>query len=162
MAAPWPQAGTNYAESEAMVGRAFEVTRAMRSLRAGLDLAAMKPIPRAYFVGDLAGVEEIVRTQAWTEELVAGVPTEKSVSTTIAGVDLYIPVDGLIDVDKQRGRLAKEEENLAAELKKLTDRLSNPQFTERAKPEVIERDRAAVADLEDRLEKNRERQRLFA
>jgi valyl-tRNA synthetase len=162
MAAPWPVMGTNYAESEAAVGRAFEVTRALRSLRAGLDLAAMKPIPRAYFVGDLAGVEEIVRTQAWTEELVGGVPAEKSVSTTIAGVDLYIPVDGLIDVDKQRSRLAKEEENLAAELKKLTDRLSNPQFTERAKPEVIERDRAAVADLEDRLEKNRERQRLFA
>jgi len=71
-------------------------------------------------------------------------------------------VDGLIDVDKQRTRLLKEAESMVAELGKLEARLENPQFTERAKPEVIERDRAAVEDLKDRIEKNRERQRLFA
>jgi len=162
MGADWPTIGKNYPESEAAVERAFAITRSLRALRAGLDLAAMKPIPAVYYQGNLAGVEEIVRSQGWVEQLIQGSPAEKSVGTTIEGVDLYIPVDGLIDVENQRSRLVKEAESMVAELGKLEARLGNPQFTERANPEVIERDRAAVEDLKDRIEKNRERQRLFA
>jgi hypothetical protein len=45
---------------------------------------------------------------------------------------------------------------------KIAGRLNNPQFVERAKPEVIERDRAAVDEMTDRLAKLQERKQLFS
>jgi valyl-tRNA synthetase len=163
MIAPWPELPAEYAqpEVEASVERAFEVTRSLRALRAGLDVAAMKPIPAAYYEGDLAGIEAIVASQAWVTELRAGKPEEKVVSTTAVSVDLHVPVAGLVDPEKERARLDKEETKTSDDLAKLEARLANPQFVERAKPEVIERDRAAAEELRDKLQKIRERRQLF-
>ena len=44
---------------------------------------------------------------------------------------------------------------------KLEARLSNPQFIERAKPEIVEREQQAAQELRDKLAKILERRRLF-
>ena len=165
MSARWPELpeSFNHPYVEARIERAFEVTRALRALRAGVDVAAMRPVPRAYYQGDLSGITEIVRSQAWVEELREGKPAAdtKSVSTTVAGIDLFLPIEGLVDSEKELARLAKEEERLTAELAKLDERLANPQFVDRAKPEVVERERLTADDLRDRLTKASERRKLF-
>ena len=165
MAARWPELPASFAQPdvEADVERAFEVTRALRALRAEIELPAMQTIPLAYYVGDLRGGESIVRTQAWIETLEAGPPPEpdKALAVTIEGVDLYLPIVGLVDVEKESARLDREQEKLSAELAKLDQRLSNPQFVERAKPEVVERERANAEDLRDRLSKIDARRAMF-
>jgi valyl-tRNA synthetase len=83
------------------------------------------------------------------------------VSVTTAGVDFHLPVDSLVDKAKQLDRIEKEIAKLELELAKIAGRLNNPQFVERAKPEVIERDRAAVEEMTDRLAKLQERKSLF-
>ena len=151
-------------EAEQRVERAFEVTRALRALRAEIDLPAMKTIPEAFLVGDLHGGEAIVRSQAWVEKLTLGAPPEldKVLVATVEGVDIYLPFEGLVDVEKEMLRLDKEQEKTQAELVKLEQRLSNPQFVERAKPEVVEREREQAAELRDRLEKLEARRAMFA
>jgi valyl-tRNA synthetase len=53
-----------------------------------------------------------------------------------------MPLDGLIDLAAEKARLAKGAEAAEKERDSLAQRLSNPNFTERAKPEAVEKARA--------------------
>jgi valyl-tRNA synthetase len=121
----------------------------------------MRVIQKAYFEGDLEGVSEIVRSPAWIEALVPGKPSEAAVSTTEGGVDIHLPVEGLVDIDKELARLEKESIKLQEEREKLGKRLADPNFIERAKPEIIEREKARFEELAELTAKNEERAKLF-
>jgi valyl-tRNA synthetase len=164
MGSIWPTISPDIVnvEVESRVERAFEVTRSLRALRASLGVAAMTTVPLAYFEGPLEGLESVVASQAWVSELVSGKPEGRSISSTVAGIDLYLSVEGLVDVEKELARLEKEIVRLTDELGKMEIRLQNPAFVERAKPEAVEKAHADIADLRDRLEKARLRQELFA
>ncbi len=164
MSAKWPEldASLQSSETEAKVERIFDITRGLRALRAELGLAAMKNIPTVYYEGDLQGGEDILKSQAWADTLVAGKPDgEKFISTTVHGVDIHIPIGDLVDPDKELARLLKEEEKINSDVTKLEQRLNNPDFVSKAKPEIIERDQALAAELKAKLEKVRDRQKLF-
>jgi valyl-tRNA synthetase len=60
-----------------------------------------------------------------------------------AGGDLFvIPLEGVIDIDAEKARLAKARDAAAKEAKSLEGRLGNPNFIERAAPEAVEKARA--------------------
>jgi valyl-tRNA synthetase len=164
MASSWPELPERYvnAEVEARVERTFAITKALRSLRASLDLPAMKSIPVAYFEGSLDGNEAVVASQAWIIELRAGRPDEKAISTTSEGVELHLPIGDAVDPVRELTRLAKEEEKIRAELVKVDGQLGNPDFIAKAKPEFVERLTTNKADLLERLEKVQSRKLLFS
>jgi valyl-tRNA synthetase len=62
--------------------------------------------------------------------------------------EIYVPLKGLIDVEKEKTRLVKEFEKISAELKKVIAKLSNRGFVENAKPELIEEERSQKTRLE--------------
>ncbi len=164
MASSWPVLPADFhrPDAEAELLKVFEAVVAFRSLRAGLKLPAMKPVPVAYFEGDLNGNEGVLASQAWIQDLRKGRPAdEKFVTASGSGVDMHLPVEGLIDVEQELARLEKEELKLNDERGKLADRLARPDFVEKAKPEVIERDRARLAELDSLLAKLQERRSLF-
>jgi|GEM_PF-6379378 len=172
MASSWPTPPESFSrsEDEARVERWFQVTRALRALRAELEITPGQKISVAYAEGDLAGGEFVIATQAWVEKLeptkpVGLEPTKpvglKSVGTMAEGVDLSIPIEGLIDPTKELTRLDREQEKILADLTKLRERLDNPMFRERAKPEVVEKETALADELADKLGKIDERRRLF-
>ncbi len=164
MSEAWPEVPAEFhnASAEQTVERWFNLVRALRALRADLDLDPKKEIPIAYFEGDLAGGEEVLRTQAWIGQLIHGTgDNQKLVSTTLEGIDLHLPVEGVIDLDRLGAKLATEELKLSADFEKISQRLENPQFIERAKPEIVEKEKALVEDLEDRLTKIRARRALL-
>lgn len=164
MSAQWPTLDASFKapEIEAKVERTFEVVRGLRALRAELGLSAMKTIPTAYYEGDLAGGETVLRSQAWIENLSNGKPEgEKFISTTVMGIDLHLPIGDLVDPEKELARLVKDEEKFAADLVKLEQRLGNPEFVSKAKPEIIERDQALAEELRAKIAKMAERKRLF-
>jgi valyl-tRNA synthetase len=149
MQAQWPVLPEDYLDTgaERRIERAFEVTRALRALRAELRITPRDVLPVAYFEGDLVGVEDIVRTQAWVEDLRQGCPSEMHISTTAAGVDLHLPVGEGIDRDAEVARLEKEREKLTVELAKLSQRLDDPNFVGRAKPEIVTRERERAEEI---------------
>ncbi len=69
---------------------------------------------------------------------------------------LVIPLEGVIDLDAERVRLAKGIAAAEKERDALSGRLNNPSFVERAKPEAVEKARA------DHAEKAAEAERLSA
>ena len=165
MSSSWPELPSSFdqPQSETDIERIFEVTRALRALRAELDLQPIKVIPSVYVEGDLHGNESVLASQGWVTEIIYGRPSEgRFVSTTVLGVDLHLPISGLVDTEKELARLQKEQDKASAELAKIEARLSNPQFTERAKPEVVEKEHATLQALRDQLEKITERRKLFS
>jgi valyl-tRNA synthetase len=158
---PTPPASFNRPDDEAKVERLFEITRGVRALRASLDITPIKPISEVWYEGDIDDVS-VVESQAWVERLREGKPEGRAISSSVEGVTVYLPLSGeLVDVDKIMASLERDEKKLGDEATKLGARLDNPQFLERAKPEIVERERLQLADLHARLETIRDRRKLF-
>lgn len=161
MSGTWPSDLLRDEAAEGTVERWFAITRTLRALRAALDLEPSKSIPEAFFEGDLKGGASMIASQAWVAELKQGKPEGKFVSATIEGVDLHLPIGEAVDIPKLLAKLENEEEKLRKEILGVKGRIENPMFLERAKPEIVEREQANLAELELRLEKIQERRRLL-
>lgn len=153
MESTWPVLPENFlnAEAEGEVERWFAVTRSLRALRAAVDVEPGKNLGVAYFEGDLGTGAWLVASQAWVGELKQGRPEGKFVSSSSEGVDLHLPIGDEIDIPKLVEKLQRDQEKAAGDAQKLRDRLANPMFVEKAKPEIVEKERALLAELDDRL-----------
>ncbi len=61
----------------------------------------------------------------------------------VVGTQTYLlPLQGLVDFEAERARLSKGAEAAEKERDSLAQRLANPNFTERAKPEAVDKARA--------------------
>jgi valyl-tRNA synthetase len=71
-------------------------------------------------------------------------------SHAAAGMEIYIP--GLIDSGKEKERLASKRAKLAEDLRKTEAKLANEGFVGRAPADVVERERAKLAELKAQVE----------
>ncbi|PYQ40982.1 MAG: hypothetical protein DMF77_17260 [Acidobacteria bacterium] len=69
------------------------------------------------------------------------------------GVELRVSMAGLFDVAAEKARLTRELAKIEDERVSLGRKLENPQFVERAKPEVVVQARQRVLELEERRAK---------
>ncbi|KAL9184882.1 hypothetical protein ACHAXT_002659, partial [Thalassiosira profunda] len=69
------------------------------------------------------------------------------------GVEAYLPLSGMIDAEKERGRLEKQSAKLAKEIEKLAGRLKSKGFVDKAPPAVVDKARAELAELENQASK---------
>ncbi len=60
--------------------------------------------------------------------------------------ELYLPLEGLIDVGAEKARLAKALEKIDQEIERANQRLNNPAFTQKAPPEVLEEHRKRLTE----------------
>jgi valyl-tRNA synthetase len=67
------------------------------------------------------------------------------------GVEVYIPLAGLVDLDKEIARLEKESGAVSRELERVLGKLANESFLGKAPPEVIDKERNKEADLGQKL-----------
>ena len=74
-----------------------------------------------------------------------------SPATLVRGIELRLPIGGLVDRNELIAKLRKDEGKLDVEVKKITGRLGNPGFVAKAPPEVIEKDRALAEELGAKL-----------
>jgi len=85
-----------------------------------------------------------------------GIP-EGAVSVLINGAEIYLPLEDLVDFEKELERLGKEKDNLEKELQRVRGKLSNQGFVGKAPQSVIEEERAKEKKYQDMLEKVLER-----
>jgi valyl-tRNA synthetase len=86
----------------------------------------------------------------------AEAPAGGAAQVVVDEATFVLPLEGVIDLDAERARLAKAIAAAEKERDSLSGRLSNPSFVERAKPEAVEKARA------DHAEKSEEAARLHA
>jgi len=161
--APWPEVEaplpwTDEAEAFALVK---ELVGSARNLRHQLDVP---PGRRGKLLLQVDGerrpvverVKDHVATLAKMEEVVVqdpGPKPERSVGAVVLDIEVYLPIDGLIDPEKEARRLRKEVEQTEKRLQGLRSKLSNENFVKKAPAEVVERQRALAAEVEETLEK---------
>jgi valyl-tRNA synthetase len=66
--------------------------------------------------------------------------------------DLYLPLEGLIDVAAERARLMKEADKIQGEIDKVMQKLNNPAFVQKVPPQVLLEHQQRLADWKSKLE----------
>ncbi|CAB9510231.1 Valine--tRNA ligase [Seminavis robusta] len=69
------------------------------------------------------------------------------------GVEAFLPLSGLIDPEKERARLQKQNEKLQKEIQKLAGRLKSKGFVDKAPEAVVDKAKKELAELEDQAQK---------
>ena len=82
-------------------------------------------------------------------EFTDNVPAE-SIEKTMSGYKLIIPLEGLIDPKEEMTRLQKELESVENDIKIITSKLANKQFVEKAPAAVVDKEKAKIADAENK------------
>jgi valyl-tRNA synthetase len=72
------------------------------------------------------------------------------------GMEIFVPLAGLIDLDEERVRLAKEIERVDADIELVRRKFENPNFAAKAPREVVDRERARADELSTRRTKLQE------
>jgi valyl-tRNA synthetase len=124
----------------------------VRSVRNEMNVPPSKPSPvllqgaPAEMLGRVERWIEAIRRLARASEVLplTGDVPKGSAQAVLEETTIVLPLEGLIDIAAERGRLAKECDKLAAEAKKLSQKLDNADFVSRAPAEV-------VADNQERL-----------
>ena len=99
---------------------------------------------------------EEIRNLARSGEVQAGTDIAKpplSASAVVTGAEIYIPLEGLIDVDQERKRLEKELDQKTGYRDKLVNKLNNQDFLKRAPAEVVDSEKDKLVKAEELIEK---------
>lgn len=89
-----------------------------------------------------------------------GIP-EDAVSVVIDGVELFIPLDELVDFEKEKERLNKERDKALAEIKRVEGKLNNPGFVNKAPAKLVEEEKVKKEKFEEILHTIEERLAKF-
>ena len=140
----------------------MELVRAIRNVRAEMNVP---PSKRAHmFIVTNAENEQAVREAAPYFNKLAGasevtVQPDKSgiapdaVSVVSAIGDAFIPLNELIDIEKELARLEKERARVEGEIKRAEGKLNNPGFMAKAPEKVVAEERAKLAANKDLMDK---------
>jgi len=66
-------------------------------------------------------------------------------------LEALLPLDSMVDADKERARLGKQQATLEADITKLEKRLAAPGFADKAKPAVVAKARSELAENQEKL-----------
>ena len=82
-----------------------------------------------------------------------GETIQKAATAVAGGVDVFVPFEGLINLDAEKIRLTKEIDRLDKYISATGQKLANKNFVERAPKEVVEKERSRLVETGDELEK---------
>jgi len=159
--ATWPEAGETDDDAEAGIGLVMDLVRAVRNARSDNDVEQGRRIAAIVVAGDkcelLQGERTVLESLAHIDperlEIVRSLEKkpERALTLVSGGVEVYLPLAGMVDLERERARLAKELERLAEEMARAEKLLANESFVAKAPAAVIQKER-------DKLEGYRERQ----
>lgn len=159
MVADWPKAdgALTYAAEEAQMERIMTAIKAVRNRRAEMNVPPSKKakvfIETAYGDTFAAGTVFFNRLASASEVQVAeqfdGMDDAVSIITESARI--YIPIDELVDFQAELKRLEKEKASVQKELDMVNGKLGNENFVSKAPAAVVEKQRQAKAQLEEKM-----------
>ena len=158
MVAPWPEPHPSLVDAEAAreIQVVMEAVRAVRNLRAeaGLRDRTVRIVAQIHdrAVSDALARNErylhvLARVEAWEQQLGDGKRPRHSLATAIPGADLFLPLEGLVDLKQERRRLENEIVKVEKELGLVETALKNQDFLAKAAPQVVERKQESRREL---------------
>ncbi len=157
IAAPWPEPFVvpGAADARAELDWVVRLISEVRGVRAEMNVPPSQT--GAILLKD-AGAETLARGARWFDTIarmarassigaLTGEVPRSSAQAVLDEATVVLPLAGLIDLDAERVRLARERAKAADEVRKIEAKLGNADFVTRAKEEVVEenRDRLSAA-----------------
>ena len=171
--AAWPlyDEELKYEESVDRMELAMNIIRGIRNIRAEAEAAPTKKL-RALILADqaergkLEACEQHIRSLGGLSDLQmiddkAQVP-EEVMSSVVERVEIYIPLDDLLDYKAEALRLEKEKARLEGEVARIGAKLANPGFVGKAPEAVVAAEKEKVEKYKDMLAKVAERYAIVA
>ena len=169
MISKWPEYTNewNFEADEAAVDTIKAAVRAIRNLRTGMNVPPSRKA-KVYVVSAKEDVRHIFESsksffatlgyasEVHVQEDKTGID-ENAVSTLIHDAAVYIPLEELVDIDKEIERLEKEAAKLAGEIKRASGMLANPKFVDKAPAAKVEEEKAKLAKYTEMSEQVAER-----
>ena len=166
MFAPWPKAleedfRAHYSLDACYVdivdGR-FELIRKGRDLRRESNIAASKKVKYVFKPAAFLPPEdiEVMKLLLNAEALEVNADYQPAKGTPVVHSDLgelYLPLEGLVDVAAERARLKKELEKIEGEIAKVEQKLGNPNFTSKAPPAVLQEQQQRLQDWQTKRDR---------
>ncbi|MBQ2866910.1 MAG: class I tRNA ligase family protein, partial [Firmicutes bacterium] len=164
----WPvyTEALHFEEEEAKLKTAMDAIRSIRNIRAEADAAPSRKLTAVilasgkeadfmkdtqHFLKNIANVQEITFIDSKDQ-----VPDEV-MSAVMNNVEIYVPLDDLLDYKAELERLKKEKTRLEGEVKRTAGKLNNAGFVAKAPEAVVNAEREKLAKYEDMLAKIIER-----
>lgn len=134
-----------------------DVVTAIRNIRGEMNIPPSKAINVFLKSSKITSAQErYIKSLVKIEDLVVDENLDKpkaSASAVVKGCDIFIPLEGLIDVNLERARIEKEISRLLNSYNGVRKKLENENFVSKAPAEVIEREKQKMNDWQKALEK---------
>jgi valyl-tRNA synthetase len=174
MRASFPSADAHYINPriEEEVGFMMKLIDAVRNIRGELNVPPGKQIEiyfylhgeigeriavnAEYIKGLLGYIERLCKAKAIPSWLQDGQKPEQhknSASAVVDGTEIFIPLEGIIDLDAERKRLEKEIARLQGLIDGIGRKLENASFIEKAPKDVVEKEREKQRNMTQNVEK---------
>ncbi len=161
----WPQANelARYQDedTEQVMTMLMEIIKGVRNIRAEMNVAPGKKAEIIVVAQEEEIRERVTKGRAAILSLAGGAhldirsdlkekPTQAA-ALVLEGLEIYVPLKGLLDLEKEFARIDKELVQLEQEKNRLEGKLNNPGFTAKAPAQVVEKEREKLAAVEQRL-----------
>jgi valyl-tRNA synthetase len=156
---PTPRSQRHDPAAETTMERLIQIVRGVRNLRAEVGLPPGTRLGLGVYAPDAGVRAEITESRALIENLarVDGLEVhshqsrpEGALLVALDGMELYVPVAGVIDVAAERARLERELEKVTRDLTAVEKKLQDERFLDRAPSEVVDKERDREAGLRER------------
>ena len=169
MLADWPvyKEEWNFPAEEEMLAHVKELVKGIRNLRTEMDVPPSRKAKVFIVSEDKALCETFESMKKTYQNLIsasevdvqsdkAGIG-EDAVSVVIPGAVVYMPLEDLVDMEKEKERLLKEEERLKKELARSHGMLNNEKFVSKAPAAKIQEEKDKLAKYEQMMATVQER-----
>jgi valyl-tRNA synthetase len=162
MLQPYPVADDAQIDSNAIIETNWVMNfiLGVRRIRGEMNIAPGKPLPvllqngsatdQAYLTHNTVYLQKLGRLASITW-LNSDETTPESAIALIGDMKILIPMAGLIDKTAELARLEKEIQKIKNDLPRVEGKLSNPTFIDKAPADVIDKEKAKLADLHSTL-----------
>ncbi len=156
--AEWPVLPDAFvdASAEAEIGWLVDIVGEIRALRAEMNVPPSAKPPLAFVAPDAVTAERIARHRDLaltlgrvSEIAVAEAAPAGAVTFVSSGTTAALSLAGIIDLTAERARLEKEIAVFESDIGHVNKKLGNPNFVSRAAPEVVDEQRAKLAEAEE-------------
>ena len=173
MIAPWPKADKTLVneEAETAMTAVMETIKAIRNMRAEVNAAPGKKAPAILLADDKQKpileengeyIKRLGTVDTLTVESLTAAKPENAMTSVVNGIEVYLPLKGLIDVEKETARLEKELVSLDKELKRIDGKLSNQGFLAKAPAAVVAEQKAKGEEFKTKIAAIKERMTYLA
>jgi valyl-tRNA synthetase len=155
--ASWPQVDPALTDKEAAddMKLLVEVIRSVRNIRSEVNTPLSKKVDMFLKAKDENTLRTLESNRGYIvrfcnpENLEIGIEVnapEKAMTAVATGLEIIMPLEGLINIDEEISRLQKEKEKLDKEVERVQKKLANEGFVKKAPEKVIEEERAKEKD----------------